>query len=132
MMKYKFIFKGLDDENLTLAQWNTRVQAFLFSQGYGINMVQVDSNRNTGKIWATRKVRILDNSAKGYMNKIQNLWTQYETKEVEVFYKEKDGLAVNYLPLSKEVLKFFDSLNFDLTASHKLKTGQDITDWWDM
>lgn len=46
--------------------------------------------------------------------------------------RKKNDWSDDYILMSKNELKFFDSLNLELFNIAEEATGQTITDWWDM
>lgn len=121
-MKYKIHYKSLDqvDDRKTLVQKINEFLYFFYSE----------KNNFTG-------MHIDEDGSEAITFSIQFNWKIQDTFHVSIIWPKKEGDPYlisktkygEYESFTKEELKFFDALDFEMGHGHNMVTGQDIHDW---
>jgi hypothetical protein len=114
-MKYKIKYKGLDDSKKQLELELELIEKFYRDKP---NFNRYDLILSS----ETKVIEFTEGTTKVFVS------VNYKNKTiVKALYKSLD-----YVPFTKEELKFFDSLDYEINPAVVKETKQDITDWLDM
>lgn len=122
--KYKLSFKTQDVSNTKaeipieydeFKELIDYIEVFMVAQGY-VRKAMANSNSSS------RSIR--------YEHPVYNTRVMVWIPSKRIMKTKID--SVNYMFFSKKELKFFDSLDFNITSSQASETKQEITDWWNM